>query len=206
MTRLYLARHGETFFNLENRLGGNPDLTLKGIEHAQKMAEYLKHTEPSIIYVSELLRSRRTGEVIAGHHAGVPVVPNTALNEISNGDMDSLTYEEFEQRFPDLHAERERDKYDWRFPLGESYATARLRAAPFIDGLTEREVIAVGHQGINRVIIGHILGLSPQEIPFLAVPHDVVFELDIENKDVFHYRAGVRRAGYILEENGRADV
>ena len=37
---LYLVRHGETDYNREGRLGGDPSLTAKGIEQAEKLAAH----------------------------------------------------------------------------------------------------------------------------------------------------------------------
>ena len=39
---LYLIRHGETYFNLEDRIGGNSDLTENGWKQAEALAEFFK--------------------------------------------------------------------------------------------------------------------------------------------------------------------
>ena len=40
--KLYLIRHGETYFNLENRIGGDSPLTEKGRMQAFALAEYFR--------------------------------------------------------------------------------------------------------------------------------------------------------------------
>ena len=44
MYKLYLVRHGETYWNVENRIQGQieTDLTPKGTEQANWLAQYFK--------------------------------------------------------------------------------------------------------------------------------------------------------------------
>ncbi len=200
-SKLYLTRHGQTFFNLEERLGGDSELTLKGIEHAKKIAKWLKRLNLNTIYCSLLKRSVQTAEIIHDYHTDTPLIKIPELVEISSGDMDSLTYSEFEKKFPELFEARKKDKYHWAFPNGESYETTRQRVQHFLDSLKikDRNFIIVGHQGMNRTIIGHLLDLSKKEIPYLAMPNDVIFEIDLRESNVCHIKDGQKIEGYLIK-------
>lgn len=43
---IYLLRHGESEYNLENRVGGDPDLTPKGYVFAEMLEDFFKKELP----------------------------------------------------------------------------------------------------------------------------------------------------------------
>jgi hypothetical protein len=66
--RIYLARHGETDWNVEHRLQGCTDTALNatGRQQAARLAERLKGIHLDAIYSSTLTRSRDTAEIARG--------------------------------------------------------------------------------------------------------------------------------------------
>ena len=61
---LFLIRHGETTFNLENRIGGDSPLTEKGLAQAGALAAYFKDKKIPFIFTSEKKRCLQTAEPI----------------------------------------------------------------------------------------------------------------------------------------------
>ena len=55
----------------------------------------------------------------------------------------------------------------------------------------------VGHQMTNRAILGELLNLSIDKIPFINTPNDVIYEIDVDNSEVWHINKGVRGKGLI---------
>jgi len=206
--KLYLARHGQTFFNLEDRLGGDSELTPKGMEHAEKISKWLNQYKLDTIYCSPLKRSVQTAEILHKYHQDTPIIKVPELSEVSAGDMDSLTYSEFEKKFPELFKARKKNKYCWAFPNGESYETARQRICPFLDKLKHEDgkFVIIGHQGINRTILGYLLNLSKEEIPGIIIPNDIIFEIDLKAPHVYHIKDGQRIKGCIVGHIKKADV
>lgn len=198
MTILYLVRHGETFFNLEYRLGGDSKLTTKGIGHAEKMARWLQQFQLDSIYYSPLKRAVHTAKIIGRHHLNTPLIEVPQLTELSSGEMGSLTYAEFESKSPELFEARKADKFHWKFPGGESYQTLTERVKPFLDQLNSGQVVVVGHQGVNRAILGYLLNLSKKEIPYLVTPNDVIFEINLEKRKVYRIQDGQRKEGHVV--------
>ncbi len=66
--RIYLARHGETDWNVQHRLQGSADVPLndRGRQQAQQLKEVLQGVRLDAIYSSTLSRSRDTAGAVAG--------------------------------------------------------------------------------------------------------------------------------------------
>ena len=197
---LYLIRHGQTEFNLKDLIGGDPPLTDQGIRQAENNAGYLAHFHFDTIYGSTLKRSRQTAEIIRRKHPGASFIITDELCEILPGELDLYSYTQFKDEHPDLFAARERDKYHWSFPGGESYATALERVKPLLNTLIEerKAALIVGHQGMNRIILRYLLKLEQEEIPYLIIPNAVIFEIQLEpDSRVYHIKEGKRCPGLV---------
>ena len=87
MARIYLIRHGETDGNKFKSIQGcidNP-LNAKGIEQAEKMANYFKDIPVDAIYCSSMSRACRTAEELA-KVKGLEIHPMDELREITFGE------------------------------------------------------------------------------------------------------------------------
>ena len=103
------------------------------------------------------------------------VIP-TALNEIDAGVCDEMTYEEVQEEFPEDFAERDQDKYHYRYPRGESYQDLVTRLEPVIMELERQEnVLVICHQAVMRCLLGYFLDKDSSELPYIKCPlHQVV--------------------------------
>ena len=98
MTKLIIARHGNTFGpnDKPTRVGGRTDLPLveSGRAQAERLGQYLKAHDliPEITYSSELKRTKETAE-IALKQIGFsqPVFPLNIFNEIDYGPDENQT-------------------------------------------------------------------------------------------------------------------
>jgi broad specificity phosphatase PhoE len=65
--RLYAARHGQTQWNVENKICGRTDVPLTdvGLEQARALAENAKELGLDLIIASPLLRARQTAAAVA---------------------------------------------------------------------------------------------------------------------------------------------
>src|SRR3954466_2071968 len=75
----YLARHGETAWTLSGHHTGRTDLPLteRGERNASSLAGRLRGIDFARVFVSSLVRARRTSE-LAGFGAAAEVVPDLA--------------------------------------------------------------------------------------------------------------------------------
>lgn len=94
-TRIFLVRHGETEWNLQNRLQGNKDspLTPDGIQQALGVRRALEQFKIDYAYVSPLKRARDTMEIILKDRA-VEVAVKDNLREINLGPWEGKTRQE----------------------------------------------------------------------------------------------------------------
>ena len=181
---LYLLRHGETEFNVEGRLQGQQDspLTARGRVQARAHGALLKTliAEPEAwrVVASPLGRALHTAR-LACAALGLPeaaIETDPRLKEIAYGDWEGLTYNQIEVSDPDNWAARERDRWGYAAPGGESYAMVALRAGAFLDA-ARGNTIVVGHGGTGRVLRGLYCRLAPPEIKTLEQPQDAIHRL-----------------------------
>lgn len=109
-TRILLMRHGETDWNVEQRIQGQLDVPLNahGRWQAERLARALAGEELAAIYSSDLERTGATAAPLAASH-GLAIVTDAGLRERGFGRFEGLTYAEIEQRYPD-EAERWRKR------------------------------------------------------------------------------------------------
>jgi broad specificity phosphatase PhoE len=86
------------------------------------------------------------------------------LIELSFGEWEGLTWREVRRLSPALAAERERDKWGFTPPGGESYGTLLTRVAPAFQSL-DRPTVLVAHGGVARALLAGFAGVSTKEAP-----------------------------------------
>ncbi len=179
--RLFLARHGQTTWNLEHRLQGQLDspLTPDGVAQAKAIALYLSGSAVTTICTSPLGRARSTAEIIADR-LGADLIEVPELAEIHHGDLAGLTWDEIDERFPGAREERAANRYGWAFPGGESYAQGRARARKALSscGWASTGVpLLVSHEMIGRMLRAELRGLDAPAALALRHPQGVIFEI-----------------------------
>lgn len=175
--RIWLTRHGESTFNLEQRIGGDPGLSARGRRYAEALAAFLARrvTEPPVVWTSTLKRTLETAAALPW-----PSQPWRALDEIDAGICDGLTYADIAEHFPEEHAARARDKLRYRYPRGESYEDVIQRLDPVIIELERerRPVVVVAHNAVLRVLYAYLTDRPPELCPHLDMPLHTLIELE----------------------------
>lgn len=172
---IYLTRHGESLYNLERRIGGDPDLSSGGKEFAKRLAEFMNSQNiPDLkVWTSQLKRAYHTAEDI-----DAPIEQWKALNELEAGIFDGMTYEEVLEKYPDEHEQRYQDKFKYRSPRGESYNDLKVRLEPVIMELERQQnILVICHQAVLRVLLAYFLDSPSDELPYMRVPLHTVYKL-----------------------------
>jgi 2,3-bisphosphoglycerate-dependent phosphoglycerate mutase len=148
VTTIFLARHGETDWNRDNRFQGHadPPLNETGRAQASELSAALADEPLAAVYSSPLRRAFETAEIVAAPH-GLEPVPVDALREVDVGSWQGLTRAEVEQRFPEHYA-RWLD-YEAGWEDGESYEEMGRRV---IAALLE---LAAAHEGERILAVSH---------------------------------------------------
>jgi broad specificity phosphatase PhoE len=185
--QLYFVRHGETDWNAERRLQGQIDIPLNDLGRRQSVrcGDILRglfaaggRTADDFAFMSSpLLRARATMEIV---RAGLGLVPrdyatDARLAEMSFGRWEGLTYQEITALDRAVLANRERDKWNFQPPDGESYAQLFSRVRNWHAGVTGDAVVAA-HGGVARALTV-VFGIrTPAEAPLGDIAQGVVYE------------------------------
>ena len=94
--------------------------------------------------------------------------------EISFGAWEGLTLAEIEARAPHAIAERERDKWGFTPPSGESYAALTKRVGDWYASVA-RDTVVAAHGGVARGLIAHFNILPHEEAAHADIAHGVVY-------------------------------
>jgi len=165
MTKVYVVRHGQTAWNLEEVFRGRADIPLDdtGKKEVHLAGEALKDETLHAVYSSPLSRSMETAENVAKFH-NIAVTPLEAIIDISYGEWEGVSLKEVEEKFPDLYSLWLKEPHRVRFPNGETLEEVRARTMEALKKLVAKhpnEAIAlVAHRAPNKVICCALLGLD----------------------------------------------
>jgi broad specificity phosphatase PhoE len=168
MIRLLLVRHGESTWNAVSRWQGQADPPLSPFGERQaedagaRLAEIASITA---VWASNLVRARRTADLIAQRLGIAQVREEPRLRERDVGAWSGLTRDQIEERWPGYLAAR-RSPPDFE---GDDELLARTRAglAAAVDGSGPGDVLVVTHGGVIRTI-ERSLGAIPERLPNLG--------------------------------------
>nr|CAB3264798.1 6-phosphofructo-2-kinase/fructose-2,6-bisphosphatase 1 [Phallusia mammillata] len=172
---IYLCRHGESDMNLKGRIGGDASLSINGREFASRLGEFIKGQNLSDlkVWTSEL---KRTVESAA--HISSSCEKWKALNEISAGVCEGMTYAEIQENFPEEFALRDQDKFFYRYPMGESYSDLVTRLEPVMMEMERSEnVLVICHQAVMRCVLAYYLDEPSDRLPYVKCPLHTVIKL-----------------------------
>jgi 6-phosphofructo-2-kinase/fructose-2,6-biphosphatase 2 len=92
--KIYMSRHGESMFNVHGKIGGDSELSPRGLLYADKLPELIHQNlgdKELIVWTSTLQRTIQTSGKL-----NYPKMNRKALDELDAGVCDGMTYEEIE--------------------------------------------------------------------------------------------------------------
>ncbi len=191
---LFLIRHGETYFNLEDRIGGDSDLTEKGKAQALALADYFKEKKLPFIFTSRMKRTIQTSDPICRLQENCMMISLEEFNEIDSGDCECMSYDEIRLKMPSVYKDRKKDKYNYIYPNGEGYITMKkridngIKKALYLSS-NAQNVMIVGHRAANRMILSHFLYRRTEDVPYIYVPQDKFYHISAtQDKKMFHLK------------------
>lgn len=186
---LFFARHGETDWNLERRLQGQHDIPLNdlGRQQASRCGLILRdllarggRSPDDYDYVSSPLgRARETMELIRSRLGLDPCRYRTdmRLMEMSFGRWEGDTFAELQTREAAALAARERDKWGFVLPGGESYAQLVVRVRGWYESV-ERDTVVSAHGGVCRALMAHLGLVRPEVASMGDIGQGVIYVFD----------------------------
>lgn len=190
-------------------------ITSDGWEQARITGEYLRTKEISFAITSPMVRTRQTLEGVINSWESKPkIIINELIKEVNAGERYKVTSALFEQMFPGELAKKNKDRYNYRPPNGESYADVLLRVFPaaqeILKQAEQENLLVVSHGTCIRILRQIIENLTPNQ--FLALPendeprncsitHYVVQNRNatLQSYNICHYIPKVLRTAYVDE-------
>lgn len=176
---VYVARHAESEHNLKDLFHdttvSDVSLTPKGIDQANRLAQELRTVKLDVIYVSELLRTQQTAEIVNKYH-NVQIIVEPLLNDIVSGIAGHPVSD-----FDKLLATSS-DPWNEHFEGAESYNDVVSRVTLFLRKLERRNyttILVITSGGLVNNMYGLANGLSNEEMYSRPIANAALLKFDI---------------------------
>lgn len=151
--KIYLARHGQTDWNLEMRAQGRKDLSLNatGRAQAKEMRDNIKNLEFDAVYASPLKRAAETAKIAVGDR--YDIINHDLLMERSFGDFEGKIVKSWSELVDGINID---DINLGKIPGNvETVQSVIARASNFIKFLKQNHddnarILVIGHGGMSK--------------------------------------------------------
>jgi broad specificity phosphatase PhoE len=195
LIKIYIARHGETAWNVEKRIQGRSDPGLSPEGYAQSLAllEQLRDRPISAIYTSTLQRSILTAQPIA-KFLSLPIQKQPELDEMAFGIMEGVQIFSFDEELKREWERFKENRFTYHIPGAENFSDVATRLKPFKEKIlrdhTGQEILIIGHKIVNRFLIGMLLEFPLEEIQRMEQNNGCVYLVE---------RNGEARVSYFID-------
>jgi broad specificity phosphatase PhoE len=176
--RLFLvARHGQSLFNVDKVVNGDPaldrGLSEQGIEEAERLAGQVSALPVDLVAVSPFPRALQTANIaLAGRD--VPHLVDGDLGDVHIGELEGKSLADY--RATPAHSNRKE-----RFPGGESLDEAALRYAGAFERLLARDeavTLVVCHEIPVRYLVNAAAGSEELNGPISFIANAAPYLFD----------------------------
>lgn len=174
MGKLYFVRHGQTVWNVENKICGATDIALtdKGHEQAIMTGKLIleKGLKADVILYSPLIRAKDTALHIS-EITGIPATEEVRLTEQCFGKYESTPRDGEEFRAA-------KAEFINSYEGGESMLRLAQRIYNLLDDVinSNKTCILVAHNGISRVIQSYFYDMTNEEYANFGVKNCEIVE------------------------------
>lgn len=166
MSYIYFTRHGQTIWNVENKICGATDIELTELGHiqARKLGETLKEQmEKGELHIDEILYSPLVRAAETARHisevTGVPMSMEMRLKEQNFGRFEATPRNGAEFKEMKSH-------FITHYDGGETMLHLCQRIYNLLDELREdgdKTYLLVAHNGISRVVQSYFYDMTNEE-------------------------------------------
>lgn len=169
-TRICIARHGETDWNITGVLQGWIDVPINenGRRQAYEMADRFKTFGFSCVWTSPLRRAAETAEIVSEVLGLASPTCSDGLKERNFGSIQGMTKQDLSLLYPGLHACITRRDPTCQFDGGESLDGFADRVMGAIQEMARRHagerILVITHGWVMDVITRHVLQLARSQV------------------------------------------
>ena len=173
---VYFVRHGQTVWNVENKICGATDIALTELGHRQAEETGRKILEQGIkadeILYSPLVRAKDTAMHIS-EITGIPAREELRLKEQNFGKYESTARDGAEFKYA-------KTQFLNRYEGGESMLRLAQRIYNLLDEVTasDKTYILVAHNGIARVVQSYFFEMTNEEYAVFGVPNCAIIKYE----------------------------
>ena len=179
MHTLYFVRHGQTIWNVENKICGATDIALTDLGHQQAIETGKKILKEGLqadeILYSPLVRAAETARHIS-EVTGIPARMEPRLIEQNFGKWESTPRDGADFR-------KAKEQFLSRFEGGESMLQVAQRIYNLLDDLKaekDKTFIQVAHNGIARVVQSYFYEMTNEEYAAFGVKNCAFMRYEFE--------------------------
>jgi 2,3-bisphosphoglycerate-dependent phosphoglycerate mutase len=187
--KLYVFRHGQTFFNRDDKFTGFIDsgLTKTGIDEAKILALRLKGKDIPVAFTTTLIRAKDTlKEVLKFHPECKKIIEDNRMIERDYGKLSGMTHLECVKKYSPKKYDAWHRGFNSRPPGGESFADVEKRVKSFIQNLIkfikeEKVNVMISAHGNSIRLFRKIMEkASIEDTVSWFIPYDKVFEYTVK--------------------------
>lgn len=192
LTTIYIVRHGETEWNVKGLLQGHKDspLTKEGVNQAKKISKKLGHIKFDLIFSSDLLRAKRTAEIIAEERK-LAIETSRLLRERYFGTFEGKPHHSVRKAFGQvLDSLKENERFKYNFSGGiESDEELTVRLTTFLREAAitypGKNILVVTHGGTMRALLINLGFGTHKSLEYGAVGNSAYLKLESDGVDFF---------------------
>lgn len=180
--RIYLARHGQSVLNEQQRLSGQASTMLsdKGEQQAAALCDVLKDVPLTAVYASSLRRALQTASPTAVWH-GLTIQSIYELREINLGILEGRYFDERDPEAKWLWQQKQSDWANVNIPGAETHAAFSHRVLLGLNAILNKslgEILIVGHRNTNELILRHLLKSGEHNELTINVKNKYLYVID----------------------------
>ena len=205
MIKVYIARHGETIWNVEGRIQGrsDPGLSPKGHDQSLALFEQLRGRPISAIYTSTLQRSILTAQHVA-NYLSLPIQRQHELDEMAFGILEAKQILHLDEETKSEWEKFKENRFTYHIPQAENYTDVIHRIRPFVEKILQNhqgeEILIVGHRVANQMLISVLMDYPSEKVLKIQQSNDCLYLIKRNGETmVFHYMNGEVGEGFLFQ-------
>eukprot|EP01062_Namystynia_karyoxenos_P014469 TRINITY_DN15201_c0_g1_i1.p1 TRINITY_DN15201_c0_g1~~TRINITY_DN15201_c0_g1_i1.p1 ORF type:complete len:726 (+),score=202.10 TRINITY_DN15201_c0_g1_i1:74-2179(+) len=190
---IFIAMCGETPDSLREVYGGNAGLNRQGRAYSKRLMEYFRKQRATLldpalgfrqlqVWTSTARRSYETAEPFLGQE-WAHVSRWAALDDINHGEWDGLSKHEItaDPHWEELLEERQKDRFFFTYPKGESLHSLVLRMEPVILEIenTAQPLLIIAHREVSWCLLSYLTNQQPHECAYGDVGKHHLLRIDL---------------------------
>lgn len=201
MANIYLVRHGQSCWNLQNKFTGSVNIPLNanGRAQARALADTFAKLNLDIVYTSSLIRAQETALLALESYAktcqfiddqsktiqgNLPIIVDSRLNERGYGELQGMNKDDAREKFGVEQVQLWRRAYADVPPAGESLAMTVARVNEFAEQILFEQL----NSGLDIAIFAHGNSIRALHKIFLNVSESEIMQFEVATAELLHYQ------------------